>query len=521
MDYNDFDISDYTEPIFRFCLKNLNNRTDAEDLSQEILLHILEGMKKSEIKNPQAYVWQIARNRYAKKIEQKNKQNRREIYNGGLLYLIADNNYVEDAFILHEEYQSVFNAVHTLSASYRDILVDYYMGEMSVKEISEKYNLTQEAVRWRLYVAKEKVKERVDIMNTQKVYEKMDWAVVCHGSFDHDKYLHNQIYRTIAENCYEKPIDIEEISLKTGIPTLYLEESLEFMIDGDAIEQIGNKYVTNFIILHADENKRMQKSIIEKTANDLTSKLWGIFEKALPEIKDNLTYGKDFPAEKLGYIFIPLLVHILHSEVCKDKDLAVGEYPKRKDGRHGWFIVRENSRYLYNSNCGCNIDFSEISGINYGIYYYWFHEVDYQLHRFFNKRSFTASYFDENGIYTNPLNDDEITAELIQHNIMSKDKGVYKSHIPVTTGGGMANIIKALTQYQSEAGINLTEYVKKVYSEYKRFVPERLYNQIIGVLYGYCSDIIPFIQDKLVKQRILREYKYDEIFTDNILFTVK
>ena len=47
-----FDILEYAEPIFRFCLKRLNSRTDAEDLSQEILLHVLDGMKKQNVKNP-------------------------------------------------------------------------------------------------------------------------------------------------------------------------------------------------------------------------------------------------------------------------------------------------------------------------------------------------------------------------------------------------------------------------------------------------------------------------------------
>ena len=63
----------YVEPIFRFCCNRLNNRCDAEDLSGEILCHVLDGMRKYEIENLDAWIWRIAHNRYAKFIEKQNK----------------------------------------------------------------------------------------------------------------------------------------------------------------------------------------------------------------------------------------------------------------------------------------------------------------------------------------------------------------------------------------------------------------------------------------------------------------
>lgn len=59
----------YVEPIFRFCCKRLGNRYDAEDLSGEIICHILEGMEKYEVKSLDAWVWRIAHNRYARFID--------------------------------------------------------------------------------------------------------------------------------------------------------------------------------------------------------------------------------------------------------------------------------------------------------------------------------------------------------------------------------------------------------------------------------------------------------------------
>ncbi len=55
----------YVEPIFHFCRKRLRSRCDAEDLTSEIICHVLEGMQKYEIESLDAWVWRIAHNRYA------------------------------------------------------------------------------------------------------------------------------------------------------------------------------------------------------------------------------------------------------------------------------------------------------------------------------------------------------------------------------------------------------------------------------------------------------------------------
>ena len=38
--------------------------------------------------------------------------------------------------------------------------------------------------------------------------------------------------------CYEAPLTLEEISLATGLPTMYIEDALSHLVYGDAIEQI-------------------------------------------------------------------------------------------------------------------------------------------------------------------------------------------------------------------------------------------------------------------------------------------
>ena len=60
-----------------------------------------------------------------------------------------------------------------------------------------------------------------------KVYKRLNWNTTsCNGSMDSDKYLYSQIARSICEAVYENPLTVEEISLRTGIPTIYIEDEL-------------------------------------------------------------------------------------------------------------------------------------------------------------------------------------------------------------------------------------------------------------------------------------------------------
>ena len=58
---------EFVEKIYYFCLKKTGNVQEAEDLSSEIAVEILTALGKGTIPaHFEAWVWTIARNRYAK-----------------------------------------------------------------------------------------------------------------------------------------------------------------------------------------------------------------------------------------------------------------------------------------------------------------------------------------------------------------------------------------------------------------------------------------------------------------------
>jgi len=162
MENNDNNIIQYIEPILHFCIKRLNNRHDAEDLAGEIMVHILSGIRKYKIESLDKWIWSIAHNRYAKYINKRNKTNNTELEAD--YAEIADTYNFIDQLIISNKYQTIFKALHELSSEYRNILVDYYINQFPVKQIAEKYKLSETTVKWRLNVGRQKIKKEIKEM---------------------------------------------------------------------------------------------------------------------------------------------------------------------------------------------------------------------------------------------------------------------------------------------------------------------------------------------------------------------
>lgn len=295
----------YIEPIFRFCYKRLSDRCDAEDLAGEIICYILDGMSKYHIESLDAWVWRIAHNRYARFIDAKNKAP--TVLLCDELFDIADYSDVDEDNT-QERYETVFRYLHTLSSEYKNIFVDYYIGEISVRSLARKYFLPETTIKWRLNVGRRKIRDRIGENKMDKVYQRINWHTTgCNGNMDSDAYLHTQIARAICLAAYEKPLTVEEISIRTGIPTMYIEDELPRLEYGDAICKVGNKYATDFIIFRLKDREQTEKVSVS-AVNMLADK----FEAVLKEAEDKIGavgfYGSDFGIGRLGYIVVPYML---------------------------------------------------------------------------------------------------------------------------------------------------------------------------------------------------------------------
>lgn len=518
------EIVNYIEPVLRFCLSRVYNRSDAEDLASEIILYAIEGVGKYEIRSLDAWVWTITHNRYARYCSANKIQSQyygaeltTNIISGGDFYSIKSNT---------DRYQVVFKFLHTLSSEYRDLAVDYYIGAMSVKTLAEKYALTETTVKWRLNVSRQKIRGRIVLFTGGKkmdrVYKRINWeATTCNGSMDSSEYLSGQVARAICEAAYEKPLAVEEISLATGLPTMYIEDALPHLIYGDAIEQIGNKYATNFIVLRLKDRAAMEKRF-SPLVGGIADYFEELFDKYAEQVREMKFNGHDFGMARLGYIAVP---YTLRDKVRNIKDslseFKDGPFPPRKDGGYGWFIVEESAYKSDKGNeygSGCNTT-----------------EHDENLIYYFNIRK----YFDVN-IYHNGgtiwlaakdiprqcsegvipdglLTEDDIIRLLRVNLIIKKDKS-YKLNFACFSQEEFAAFAAMFRLDNEKIGKLLTELVVNIKDSFRSFVPKRLDSQINQWVSCFVHSISGYIIEELIVRGILEKPKEEIPLTNGVFY---
>jgi len=236
------EIEQYANAVFGFCLRRLNNIEDARDLAQEILCEALKGW--SQAQHPEAWLWQIARNRYSRHIRTL-KEYTVLLDDGGLLNTLACETPGDE---LREEKQAVFDALHSLAASHRQIMIDFYVNRLSCEQIAAQSGLACTTVRSRLFYGRHKLRKRwLNKMEENRIYSPQEWFVTGNGDVD-PSLLDRQVVRSMARACYEHPLTIEDISLQTGIPCLYVEDEVPNLLAHEILHKHGDRFRTALVI---------------------------------------------------------------------------------------------------------------------------------------------------------------------------------------------------------------------------------------------------------------------------------
>ncbi|HIW74937.1 MAG TPA: sigma-70 family RNA polymerase sigma factor [Firmicutes bacterium] len=519
----------YVEPIFRFCHKRLTNPYDAEDLASEILCHTLEGVEKYDIESLDAWVWRIAHNRYARFVEQQNKLRMVLSEEYADLNPVYDDYTGIDGENTERRFEAVFRYLHTLSAMYRDIFVDYYIGEMSVRALAQKYELPETTIKWRLNTGRQKVRERIGTRQMENIYKRINWnTTCCNGAMDSDRYLHTQLARAICKAAYEEPQTVEEISVRTGIPAMYIEDEIPRLEYGDALCTIKKKYAANFIVFRLQDRKT-----VEGVSEHMVKKIANRFEQLLQSAADTVNhfnfYGHDFGMERLGHFIIPYVLRRKIGVLKRDRmHMENGAYPPRKDGGYGWFIVEETadeSEMPAEYNTGCNVagDDDGSKGKKSGhIYYYWIAKYfDNEIYHNGGTRWLCAKDIlqkNHDGTINKDSLSDEDAARLIKKGLIVKEGNEYRLNFAYFTKEQFDALISLFCINDEELENLLLEWIVSVRKSFSKFVPKRLEPQINQWVSLYLFQIAGYVVDELIHRGVLKKPSPDRPFTDGVFY---
>lgn len=138
---------------------------DAEDLSQTILLEIIQNIDKgAQIDNMDYYVWGVCKNQYNMYLR-KTIKNRKNIEYKEDIDELDKSLSPLDKLLEEEKIRRINQAIKLLSKDYAEILYAYYVEDKTLKFIAEELNLPLGTVGRRLSNIRQKLKEYLDVEN--------------------------------------------------------------------------------------------------------------------------------------------------------------------------------------------------------------------------------------------------------------------------------------------------------------------------------------------------------------------
>lgn len=259
------------EKLFAFSYARTNDSYEAGELCSDIVFALIKAASaKGEIESVYPFVWKVARNVYADFAGNRRKR-ANTFYQGDAEEIFPfipaeEGSNSEDSD--EEMLKAIYCRISFLTKAYREVMIMFYLDDMSTAEIAKHQNISEAAVRQRLFVARKKVKDEVEDMektgNKPVALDKINFIIWGTGNplwGDPREVCTRQLSKHIVWLCYQKPMTAKEIAEELHVPTLYVEEELEILKAGKNGEYgllrklDSGRFAVNFILLGKKEIK--------------------------------------------------------------------------------------------------------------------------------------------------------------------------------------------------------------------------------------------------------------------------
>lgn len=368
----------YMQKLFFFCLKKTGNNNEAEELTQDVAVNVLAALNGGTIPTSfSAWVWQIARNRYAAWAEKKHRKN--ESVTGSDIgdYEIADGRASVLDELLHSEQMGLLRReLAFIKREYRELLVAYYIEGKSVREIADNLALSVNAVQQRLHRARIQVKDGMDMAREfgKRSYKPENVMFSASGSQPSGlpwRAVERKIPENILLHASNNPSTIEELSVEMGIALPYIEDEVKLLLDATLLEKCEDKYITNFFIL--DKECRLEfYNIMRSGAKERSRLLQELMEEMVSDIRELGVVGEHLDNNVIYWFLVPKLIDFLIEDTKKKE----GKFapPVRANGETWGFVGYETVELpeeVFMSHNGCGDERTKFWSYEYGDFDFW------------------------------------------------------------------------------------------------------------------------------------------------------
>ncbi len=149
----------YIAKIYRFVVLKVSSIEVAQDLCSESFLKGWEVFKQEKIDNPQAFLYRIARNLI---IDHYREKGRTQIVSIDGLPIVDANSRIEEKAALNSDLEQIKLKLADLNDDYQNVIIWHYLDDLSISEVANLLDRSEEATRVLLHRALEALRKDVN-----------------------------------------------------------------------------------------------------------------------------------------------------------------------------------------------------------------------------------------------------------------------------------------------------------------------------------------------------------------------
>ncbi|MBU3942655.1 RNA polymerase sigma factor [Patescibacteria group bacterium] len=151
---------DHIEKIYRFIFLKVNSQDVAQDLCSETFVRAWKSFNSEDrqIDNPQAFLYQIARNLVIDHYREKGKVQMVQIEN---IPVIDDRTDLEKESHQRSDLEAIQAVLANIRPEYQEIVTYHYINDLTVSEIAKIMNKTENNVRVTLHRALNDIRGKI------------------------------------------------------------------------------------------------------------------------------------------------------------------------------------------------------------------------------------------------------------------------------------------------------------------------------------------------------------------------
>lgn len=296
-------VAENIKTLYAWALSRVSNKEDAEDLAGDVMVAVIENAHTLKCDDAFfGWFWQVARNTYSNFLRKRERNNTSSLESAAEP---CDKETPEMLAVRKESESVLYREIALLAKHHRNCSVDYYFNGLSVKEISEKYDLTPENVKYYLFKTRKILKEGIamDRQFGEKSFNPTPFELQMYfcGTMT-EEYLklfkERKLPGQILSAAYYTPMSISELCLELGVPTVYLEDEIQILLDYGFLKKEGGKYQTQIILMDDGFYGEVWEKCKKRYRSEAAKISKGLSEK-LDNIRGIGFVGKDLDADLL------------------------------------------------------------------------------------------------------------------------------------------------------------------------------------------------------------------------------